>query len=130
MVKKNMSENLIKFKPETIKMSEVMELSKLTSDFITQSKVLDTIKESDWFQGDSKDFIKMFERVPEAVFSSEESTKSFLKIFEFCTGIDVDNDNTVKAVEVCKSVLKFLEEVDILSFLQKVTMTFTSLTRG
>lgn len=125
------TKEIIKFKPETIKFNEIMLLSGLVFDFFKSTNLQETIQNSDWSKtATPEDFIKLFTLVPEKVFSNEESIREFIKIVEFVTNSDIEDDKAINNVKVIMQVLDFLSEVGISSFLQSLTMNCIKLTRG
>lgn len=123
-------ENLLKFTTKSIKFTEIMTLSGLVYDFIRISGAIEKVQNTKFFKEQKGNFFDLFLEVPEVIFQNEETMKAFLKIVEFCAGKDFDDDLTIENMKVIKQVLDFLEQVGVLSFLQRMTMMFLSWTKG
>lgn len=125
------TKEIIKFKPETIKFNEIMLLSGLVFDFIKSTNIQETIQNSEWAKSSTEeDFIKLFTIVPEKVLQNHESIQAFIKIIEFVTHTDIEDDKAINNVKVIVDVLEFLSEVGIANFLKQLTMNCIKLTRG
>lgn len=125
------TKEIIKFSPSTIKFNEIMLLSGLVFDFVKSTNLQETIQNSEWSKTSAhEDFIKLFTLVPEKVLENHESIQAFIKIIEFVTHTDIEDDKAINNVKVIMQVLDFLSEVGIASFLQNLTMSCIKLTRG
>ena len=123
-------ETMVRFKAETISFSEVRTLAGLVGTFITVSGLMEKVKDSPWYNGEPNSFLNLISFLPEAIYQNDESTKAFLHIVEFCTGIDVPDEQGVLTLQLMGQTLEFLKEVDILGFLHRATMILSSLIRG
>lgn len=127
---KTEEKELLKFTTKSIKFTEIMSLSGLVFNFIKVSGATEKIQNTKFFKEGNGNFLELLSEVPEVIFKNQETMEAFLKIVEFCTGKDFDNDQSIENMKVIKRVIDFLHELGILNFLQQMTMMLVNWTRG
>ena len=110
-----MLDNALKFQPDTITFSEIRELAVHVSNFFNKSGILEKIK--------NKDSFSPIVDIPQLILKDDETMLEFLKVVEFCTGIDIDDAKGLKTMKMIEEVLEFINEVNVTGFLFKTVMT-------
>lgn len=114
--------NTLRFNTDTITFGDIRELALLLNTFLEQTKVLEVFKTKQDIQ--EKPFLI---NIPELILKDENNIKQFYKVVEFCTGSKVDETKGMETMKLIEQTLIFIQEVDVTSFLFKMTMTFLSL---
>lgn len=107
--------NNLKFESSTITFSEIRELSVLVNSFFQKSGIVEKIK-------DKENFSPLTD-IPEMILKDDQTMRDFLKVVEFCTGIDIDDAQGLKTMQLIQEVLIFINEVNVTSFLLQTAMT-------
>jgi hypothetical protein len=112
--------NQIKFTADTITFEEIRNLAKIVNNFFKDSQIIEKTQTENF---------KPFSDIPKLILEDEKTMTAFIKIVEFCTGIDIDDKKGIQTMKLIQETLDFINEVNVTGFLFKTTMTFLNMTK-
>jgi hypothetical protein len=109
--------------PDTLTLDELRELSTLLNDFIVKAEITTAVQNAKA----TGDWMNLFAEIPASIFKNDESFQAFVKLASFICNSDISEKVGSELMDLFSHALNFIHEVDIMSFLQQITTTFSRL---
>jgi hypothetical protein len=116
-------QDVISRSPDTLTLNEMREFSTLLNDFLQKAEVVESVKK---VQANG-DWMSLLTEIPTSIFKNDESFQAFVKLANFVIDSDISEKVGQELMDCFNHTLNFIQEVDIMNFLQGITTTFTKL---